>query len=221
MKAQKTGHIIFSLLVMNSLILIGGCDIDFGSDGDNGGNLSTEAVLSGQIVEISPSRDLDGIIVELDDEHSGSIYEDTTSASGFFEVIGGFCGTTFISFVDEDDETLADTSLNLFPGADTDLGGIIISSGIVEFEEDILVEFIGDVVENDCDGNEGSIRVEIDHDCDNNVEVLVNVDNSTDITRDDNDIDCDEIDIGDEVMIDSVRLTGSTVDAFDIEIIDD
>jgi len=50
---------------------------------------------------------------------------------------------------------------------------------------------------------------------------LVTVENSTDVTRDDNDIECEDIDVGDELLIDSVLYVGNSVDAYDIEVIDD
>ena len=207
------------ILLTVSFLAIAGCEIDFGS-GDGDSELTTDVVLSGDIYEITPDTDVGNIAVELEDENSDLTYEDVTGSSGQFEIIGGFCGTSLVSLTDEEGELIAMFSVNVFPGSDTDVGRLSISSGAVTFGDDIITEFIGDVIENDCDGNTGSIRVEINHDCDT-VEVLVTVESSTDITRNDNDIECEDLDIGDEVLIDSVLYVGNSVEAYDIEVIDD
>jgi hypothetical protein len=199
---------------------VAGCDVEFGGDGGGGGHLTTYSVVSGQINEIDGDSDTEGLTVTLEDEVSDSEYEDVTGASGGFEITGGFCGTSIVTITDAEGEELGAFSIEVLPGSDTDIGGITVSSGSVTFEDDIITEFTGYVTENGCDGNSGTLTVEIDHDCDT-VEVLVYVDSSTDVTDGDNDIDCDEIAVGAEIQIDSVMDVGNSVDAFDIEVIDD
>ena len=202
------------------LFLLQSCDIEFGSSDDDDGNQSEDTMLTGQIEEIIPSRDTEGITVEVEDENSDFTFEDITDSSGFFEVVGGFCGNSIISFLDEDGDSLGNLSIDIFPGAEIDLGGLEISTSSVTLLDDIFVEFIGDVIENSCDGT-GSIIVEIDHDCGDEVEVLVNIDSSVDITIENNDIDCEDIELGEEVTVEGVLVFGNTVDAEDIEIEDD
>ncbi len=209
------GTVLPFLLLMH----VAGCDIEFGGDGGDD-YLTTDSVVSGQINEIDNDSDTEGLTVTLEDENSDSEYEDVTGASGGFEITGGFCGTSIVTITDAEGDQLGVFSIEVFPGSDTDIGGITVSSGSVTFEDDIITEFIGDVVENDCDGNSGTLTVEINHDCDT-VEVLVYVDSTTDVTDGDNDIDCDEIAVGAELQIDSVMGVGNSVDAFDIEVIDD
>jgi hypothetical protein len=207
------------ILLAVSFLAIAGCEIDFGSGGSDGA-LTMEAVLSGDVYEITPDTDVSNITVELEDSNTDTVYDDVTGSSGAFEIIRGFCGTSIVSLSDEEGELIGMFSVNVLPGSDTDVGRLTISSGVVTFEDDIITEFIGDVTENYCDGSTGSLTVEINHDCDT-VEVLVTVENSTDVTRDDNDIECEDIDVGDELLIDSVLYVGDSVDAYDIEVIDD
>ncbi|HEX9831387.1 MAG TPA: hypothetical protein VGA94_06845, partial [Thermodesulfobacteriota bacterium] len=66
------GYIICVLFI--SLFSLGGCDIEFSSDNDDGnggGNGNQEAILKGNITSIIPDRNLDGITVEVEDEDTG------------------------------------------------------------------------------------------------------------------------------------------------------
>jgi len=200
------------------LLHVAGCDVEFGSGDSGGSSSSTDAVLSGEVLEISSGADVEGIAVELEDENSGFTYDGTTDSGGGFMVSGGFCGTSLVTLTDSEGEQLAVFSLYILPGSDTDIGNLSISSGTVTFEDDTITDFDGYVTENDCGSTSGTLTVEIDNDCDT-VDALVTVNRTTNITDGSDDIDCDAINVGAELRIYGGMSAGSSVEAYDIEVI--
>ncbi|NIP29718.1 MAG: hypothetical protein GTO02_05465 [Candidatus Dadabacteria bacterium] len=67
-----------------------------------------------------------------------------------------------------------------------DLGNITLDNDGITFEEEIEVDFIGNLIEIDCDDNSGNIEVEIEGE-DEDIEVLIQINNSTDIETDEGD----------------------------------
>lgn len=200
-------------MIFLSFLLVGGCDIDFGTD-DSGGGTDVQAKIEGTVTEITPDRSLDGIRVQITDESSGISFSDTTDINGIFTVEGDFSGNFLrLEFLDESQTLLALTSVTVFSEAEVDLGDITITNGSVAFENDIIVTYMGDLTENNCSAKVGTLIVE-----NNDSVVIIQIDNSTDIERDNIDIDCDDLLIGDELEVRGVLLTGSTLDAFEIEI---
>ncbi len=220
MKTRKAtcllGFIICILFI--SLFTTGGCDIEFSSDNDNGnggGGGNTEAILKGNITTIIPDRNLDGILVEVEDEDSGNLFPDTTDNNGFFQIEGGFSGTPArLEFFDEGQTQIALTSVTVFPGAEVDLGDLTINSGSVTFEDDIIVTFEGDVTENNCSKGLGTIEVTAD-----DTPVIVDISSSTDIIRDNDDLVCEDLLEGDRVEVRGELLINNTVAAGRIELL--
>lgn len=210
------GYIICVLFI--SLFSLGGCDIEFSSDNDNGnggGGGNTEAILKGNITTIIPDRNLDGIIVEVEDEDSGNLFRDTTDNNGFFQIEGGFSGTPArLEFFDEGQTQIALTSVTVFPGAEVDLGDLTINSGSVTFEDDIIVTFEGDVTENNCSQGVGTIEVTAD-----DTPVIVDISSSTDIIRDNDDLVCEDLLEGNNVEVRGELLINNTVGADLIELL--
>lgn len=217
-----------TLLILFVFIFIGGCEVDFGggtnddsSNGDSGVEIGE--IVEGTIVDTIPSRavGVDNIEVTLTDEDTGDMTSETTGSSGFFSISGNFSGSPDIEFFDNEDagNSLGIVILNVFPGSEVDLGDISLENGVVSFFEDTEISFEADIVENNCNGNSGTIEVEIDlPDTDNEFEVLVQISTSTDIEIDGLDSDCDDFIIGQELEIDGVLLIGNSVDATDIEV---
>ena len=216
-KAHSLLRYITCVLVI-SLLTIGGCDIEFSSDNDNGnggGGGNTEAILKGNITTIIPDRNLDGIIVEVEDEDSGNLFRDTTDNNGFFQIEGGFSGTPArLEFFDEGQSQIALTSVTVFPGAEVDLGDLTINSGSVTFEDDIIVTFEGDVTENNCSQGVGTIEVTAD-----DTPVIVDISSSTDIIRDNDDLVCEDLLEGNNVEVRGELLINNTVGADLIELL--
>jgi hypothetical protein len=208
-------NLIFTLIILLAFFVSGGCEVDFGSTNNNGNSgENNESILRGTITSIVPDRDLSGITVQIEDMETGNIFSDTTDSSGFFQIEGSFHGTLLrLEFLDESSSQIAITSVTVFPGAEVDLGSISISNGIVNIEGDIVVVFEGDVIENNCSGGTGTIEVETD-----STEVIVQVLSSTDITRDSDELACEDILIGNEVEIRGTLLPGDNVQADSIEI---
>lgn len=210
---------ILSLFVVFtiSFFSVGGCDIDFSTDTSNGGNISEMESLSGQVIDIIPSIDLGGITAEINNTEDVKS-SDSTDASGNFTIVGDFNATPeVVTFLDSSDVSLGSFSINIFPGAEVDLGDIRIDNGDVNLDFDPMVVFFGDITSINCSGNEGSIELDVD-----DLDVTVEIDISTDIEREsDNDsIDCEDLIIGQEVMVDGdmPNPTGVIVEASDIEV---
>lgn len=206
--------IYFCSVILLALILIGGCNIDFSTQ-DEDGRTSNESKIDGTIVSTLPDRNLDGILVQIEDEDTGVLFSDTTNTGGVFEIEGGFSGSSLmLEFFDENVDQLALTSITVFPGAEIDLGDIRIENGIVNFEDVFNIRYIGELTDNNCMDGNGTLIV-----TENGTDVIVLVTNSTDIVREDDDqeIECEELLIGDELDVRG-DLIGDTIDAFDIEI---
>ena len=212
--------IIISIITLFtvSFFSIGGCDIDFGTGGNGGQGVSDTESVSGQVIDIIPDIGIEGITVEIvNDENVKS--EGVTDMSGNFTVNGDFDNNPgVVKFLDSDNVSLGNFSVNIFPGADVDLGDLRIDNGIVTLDNnEVMVIFFGDIVEINCTGNDGSIDVEV-----NNIDVTVNINSSTDIERenDNQNITCDDLLIGKEVRVDGdlPNPTGNIVDASDIEV---
>ncbi len=202
-----------------SFFSVGGCDIDFSTDDSSGGSISEMESMSGQIIDIIPSISLEGITAEItntEDVTSG----DSTDSSGNFFFEGDFNATPeVVTFLDSEGVSLGNFSVNIFPGADVDLGDVRIDNGTVNLDFDVMVIFFGDITAINCVDNDGSIDVEVD-----NVDVTVEIDGSTDLEREsDNDnITCDDLILGQEVRVDGdmPNPTGNIVEASEVQVQD-
>ena len=221
----------FSLLLLLSFFIIGGCDVDFGGtedddggSGNNGnGNGSISETVEGTIVDVIPSRDSDvqDITAQIMDDDDLSTFTATTGASGFFEIDGNFAGTPDLEFLDDDnnDNSLGQIIINVFPGARVQLGDISLENGTIVLNDDTTVTFDADITDNDCSDNSGSIEVEIENDDGDDVDVLVQINNSTDIEDNDgDDINCEDLLVGQEIEVSGELLgIGNNVEADRIE----
>jgi len=208
-------------------LIIGGCDVDFGGTDDDdggGGGGSTDETIRGTITEIIPIRenDLSGIKVSVMEDNSLSTFTDTTTSSGTFFIEGNFASNnTRLEFLDDDngDELLGQTSINIFPEAEVNLGNITLENGTVDFDEnDVTVSFEADLIEINCTDNSGSLTVESEGN--DPIEIIIQVSNSTIITRDNDDIDCNVLLIGQTLDINGNLLGfGNNVDADTIDVL--
>ncbi|NIX14392.1 MAG: hypothetical protein GWN11_00530 [Candidatus Dadabacteria bacterium] len=202
-----------------SFFSIGGCDIDFSTDDSGGGGISDMESMSGQIIDIIPSVSLEGLTVEITNTEDVTS-QGTTDSSGNFFFEGDFNAIPeVVTFLDTDDVSLGNFSVNIFPGADVDLGDIRIDNGTVTLDFDVMVIFFGDITAINCVDNDGSIDVEVD-----NVDVTVEIDGSTDLEREsDNDnITCADLILGQEVRVDGdmPNPTGNIVEASEVQVQD-
>lgn len=221
-----TKHYKYLSIFLFLFLIIGGCDVDFGgtNDDDDGGGGSTDEVIRGTITEIIPNREnnLAGITVSVMEEDAFQIFTDTTSSSGTFFIEGNFASNnTTLDFLDDDngDELLGQTSINIFPEAEVNLGNITLENGTVDFDEDeVTVSFEADLIEHmNCTENSGSLKVESEGS--DPIEIIIQVSNSTIITRDNDDIDCDDLSIGQALNIFGKLLISNNVDAETIEVL--
>ncbi len=222
---NRTKYLSVFLLLF---LIIGGCDVDFGGTNDdddggggNGGN--TDEILRGTIIEVIPNREnnLSGITVSVMEDNAVQSFSDTTSSSGTFFVEGNFASNnTTLEFLDDDnaDELLGETSINVFPEAEVNLGNITLENGTVDIDEDeITVSFDADLIEINCTENSGSLTVESEGS--DPIDIIIQVSNSTVITRDNDDIDCGDLLIGQTLDINGNLLGfGNNVDADTIEV---
>lgn len=209
---------IISLLFLWFLI-VGGCDVDFGggdNNGGGGGGSTNEENVNGTIVDIIPDQDIEGILVEitLNDFLEGS---DLTNSSGIFEIEGAFAGSPRIEFIDSGSNSLGTVFLDVFPTAEVELGDIRLENGTIVFEDDTNVTFDAEVTENNCSGNSGSLEVLAKNDQDE-VNVIIQISESTDLVNDGDDITCEDIFLGNDVEVQGELLSGSNVDATRIEV---
>lgn len=216
-----------SLMILLAIALVGGCDVDFGSDSDNGGNgnpgVDVGEIVEGTVVDTIPSRPAGqgNIDVTVADEDTFSQFTETTGNNGFFSIEGSFSGSPDLQFFDNEDSgnSLGIVIINVFPGAEVDLGDIRLENGNVIFLDDTEVRFDADLIENNCIGNSGNLMVEIDvSGTDDDPEILLQINSSTDIEVDGLDADCDDLLIGQELDIRGILLIGNNVDASDIEV---
>ena len=222
----KNNYLSYISILILCLAISGGCDVDFGtseddSNGSNGSGDPTTETVEGTIVDTTPSRDNDvsNILVEVGLENDVAVFSDTTGSSGFFDVEGNFAGNTEIEFLDQDDNnsSLGIIFVTVFPSAIVKLGDLRLENGNVNFLDEVEVTFTGDVIENNCTDNNGSIIVEAKND-QTEVDVLVQITPSTDIESDGDEIECDNILIGQEVEVKGELLIGNSVDALEIDI---
>jgi len=200
-----------------SFMQIGGCDIKFGTSEDNGQGISNTEIVSGRVVNVIPDTGLEGIIVQITNKDN-VISEGVTDSSGNFTVEGDFDNSpAVIKFLDSTDTSIGNLNVNIFPGVDMDLGNLQIDDGTVTLDQEAMVIFFGDIIENNCTGNNGSIDMEI-----KSVDVTVEINSSTDIERKSNNqnITCDDFIIGQELRVDGDLTfpTGTIVDGSNIEV---
>lgn len=220
-----TKHYKYLSIILFLFLIIGGCEVDFGgTNDDDGGGGSTDEVIRGTITEIIPSREnnLAGITVSVMEEDALQTFTDTTSSSGTFFIEGNFASNnTTLDFLDDDngDELLGQTSINIFPEAEVNLGNITLENGTVDFDEDdVTISFEADLIEINCTDNSGSLTVESEGS--DPVDIIIQVSNSTVITRDNDDIDCNDLLIGQTLDINGNLLGfGNNVDADSIEVL--
>jgi len=220
-----TKHYKYLSIFLFLFLIIGGCDVDFGgTNDDDGGGGSTDEVIRGTITEIIPNREnnLAGITVSVMEEDALQTFTDTTSSSGTFFIEGNFASNnTTLDFLDDDngDELLGQTSINIFPEAEVNLGNITLENGTVDFDEDdVTISFEADLIEINCTDNSGSLTVESEGS--DPVDIIIQVSNSTVITRDNDDIDCNDLLIGQTLDINGNLLGfGNNVDADSIEVL--
>lgn len=217
---QMTRFALCSLLLLLCLSLSGGCFFVFHWSDDDNGFIITDEMIRGSIVAVIPSRQggVENIGVVVTDERTGRDFFDITDTTGFFSVEGRFSGSAEVEFFDEEDEGnhLGSVILNVFPGARLRLGSIRLSSKTVVFENDIRVTFIADIIENNCTGNTGSLKVRAENRT--SADVIVQISNSTDITDNGDGLPCGALFIGDEVRIEGFLLAGNNVEASRVEL---
>ncbi len=98
------------------------------------------------------------------------------------------------------------------------MGDIRLENGTIVFEDDNPnVTFDAEVTENNCSDNTGSIEVLAKNDQDE-VNVIVQISESTDLVDDGDDITCDDIFLGNDVEVQGELLSGSNVDATRVEV---
>ena len=211
---------IYLFFAIVSLFASAGCglDIDFGgSDRDDG--TAGEEEIRGSVTEVIPSVDggISGLFVRFtNDEGSRETYGDSTNSSGAFSVEGNLDpgGKLEVLETENAESPLGSIRLNVFPGADLNIGDVRVKSGAVELTEDIIVRFKGRVSAVNCSGGTGTVEVDIDG---RDREVLVQVTSATDFDiRDNDNLECDAIMEVDQVEIRGALLPGDTVRATDI-----
>lgn len=175
-------------LALITFLTIGGCDVDFGDDNETGSSNSTSQV-RGDITSVFDSDEVSGIRVVIQNSN------DITESDGTFNVEGSISGNNKeIQFQDTNDgnSIIGRLRLNIWPGAELNLGKIEVDENqLINVLDDISIDFSGTVINNSCEGDTGSITVQIDNKSD--IEVLVQIDSSTDLERNNEDIECDEI----------------------------
>ncbi len=210
------------LTVLFGILLIGGCDVDFGGGGNggsSGGGNSTSNIetVQGTIVSTIPEIGIDSITVQVEDTDTQTVFSDVTNASGFFSITGTFAGSPEMEFLNEDLTSLARIFINVFPGARVEFGDIRLENGTAIFDDNTDVTFEGDVVSNDCTTNSGTLEVLAKNSSDE-IEVLVQITAATDIIREDETVDCEDLLIGQNIEVRGILLLGNSVDAFRIDI---
>ncbi len=213
------------LLFLFSFLTIGGCDVDFGGGGDDnggggGGGSSDPEIVEGTIVDIIPDEDVQGIMVVITNEDNVE-FTDTTNSAGFFSVSSlsrTFAGTPTLEFLDSNSNQLGITNLTVFPTARVELGNITLENGTISFADPTEVTFEGDVITNNCVTNSGSIEVEAKREG-VTTDVIVQVSTSTDVLRDNDEILCEDILIGQSVQVRGELLIGDSVDADFIDLL--
>jgi hypothetical protein len=207
-------------ILLISFLTSGGCDIEFSSNNDdnnggNGGNGNGLTLVFGTLTSIDASTDVEGTVVRVEDEDSGAFFEGTVDANGDFDIENSFSGSpSELEFRDETNAPIAETTITVFPGAEVDLGEVTITGATINFEDGIFVVLRGDIDEINCiDADEGSISVIQDGE-----EILVQIDSTTDIIADGNDITCNDLFQGNNVEVRG-NLVGTNIEAELIEVL--
>ncbi|MCH8014146.1 MAG: hypothetical protein IH823_05075 [Candidatus Dadabacteria bacterium] len=117
------------------------------------------------------------------------------------------------------DLSLGLTQITVFPTASLDLGNVMIENGNVNFDPTSPdVTFLGDIIQNNCSGNTGTLIVEAKQGSDE-TDVLVQVTASTDVERTNGDeVLCENLLVGQTIETRGELLTGDTVDAIRVEL---
>jgi hypothetical protein len=174
-------NLIMLNLTLASLILLSGCDIQFGGGGGGGDGGDSFETVQGNVTSIVPNDiPIEGTFVVVNNNPELS---DTMASSGFFIIEGLFSGaSTRIDFREQEDPpSFATTFLNIYRGATLELGTINIENGNVIFINQIVTNFNGTVLENNCDVNTGTLEVETRNQ-NPKVFVIVNITPTTNIT---------------------------------------
>ena len=211
---------IISLLFL-WFFLIGGCDVEFGGGGgDNGGGGGGGGdeveTVQGTIVSIIPDQDLQGITVEITVD-DGAPETDITDDSGFFSIDGPIAGSPQIEFFDGDSNPLGTIIISVYPTAQVELGNISLETGNVNLLNETEVTFNGDISSNNCTGNSGFIEIDAENDQEQ-VTVIVQISESTDIIVNGNDATCEDLLLGRNVEIQGDIPSINTVNASRIEV---
>jgi len=211
---------IISLLFL-WFFLIGGCDVEFGGGGgDNGGGGGGGGdeveTVQGTIVSIIPDQDLQGITVEITVD-DGAPETDITDDSGFFSIDGPIAGSPQIEFFDGDSNPLGTIIISVYPTAQVELGNISLETGNVNLLNETEVTFNGDISSNNCTGNSGFIEIDSENDQEQ-VTVIVQISESTDIIVNGNDATCEDLLLGRNVEIQGDIPSINTVNASRIEV---
>ena len=211
---------IISLLFL-WFFLIGGCDVEFGGGGGNnggggGGGGDEVETVQGTIVSIIPDQDLQGITVEITVD-DGAPETDITDDSGFFSIDGPIAGSPQIEFFDGDSNPLGTIIISIYPTARVELGNISLESGNVNLLNETEVTFNGDISSNNCTGNSGFIEIDAENDQEQ-VTVIVQISESTDIIVNGNDTTCEDLLLGRNVEIQGDIPSINTVNASRIEV---
>jgi len=162
------------LVLIIPLILSGGCDIQFGGGGDGNGGSNFETV-QGTVTSIVPNTiPVEGTIAVVNNDDIN--LTDVLPASGFFMIEGIFFGSSVrLDFREQEDPpSFATTFLNVYRGATLELGTINIENGNVIFIDSIVTNFDANLIQNNCNGNSGSLEVQTG-DKNPNVFVIVTV----------------------------------------------
>lgn len=214
-------------LFLLTFLAIGGCDIDFGGnvddDGGNGGGGSNDEIIQGTVVEVIPFREnnLSGITAIIMKEDGFLEFSDTTSSLGIFNVEGNFdSSNSLLRFLDSDnnDELLGQISINVFPEAEVIIGNIIIENGSIDPDDlDFTVRVRADLIGINCVDNTGSLTVESMGS--DPIDIIVQVRNSTNITGNIEDFNCNDLLIGQTLDINGVLLGfGNNIEASTINV---
>jgi len=169
------------LVLIIPLILSGGCDIQFGGGGNGNGGSNFE-IVQGTVTSIVPNTiPIEGTIAVVNND---IILSDVLPASGFFMIEGLFSGSSVrLDFREQEDPpSFATTFLNVYRGATLELGTINIENGNVIFTGSIVTNFDANLIENNCNGNSGTLEVQTE-DRNPNVFVIVTVTPTTQFTN--------------------------------------
>lgn len=195
------------------LLTSGGCPINFDDNNSSSSTGTGSDSVKGTITSITNISSTSGITVQATD--SLNTFSTTTDSNGFFQIQGNFSDSSLrLEFLDQSNNLLATTSVTIFPGIEMDLGNITITDGTVSLSGSITVTFDGDISENNCSGNAGTITVTA-----GDTDVIVQVSTSTTIMGSNNNttLSCGDLSSG-TVTVTGILLMGNTVQATLIEL---